>query len=181
MKKNVLVFGLISGSIISTFMALSMANCFGSNHFGTSSMVIGFTAMIVAFAFVFVGIKNYRDKYNDGLISFGQAFMTGLWITLIASTMYVITWMIEFHYFMPDFMDKYAAVMAEHTRASGLPQDELKVELDKIATMQENYKSPFYRVLYTYVEIFPVGLIITLISALILKRKEKKGAEVTIA
>jgi hypothetical protein len=181
MKKNVLVFGLISGSIISVFMALSMANCFGSNHFGTSSMVIGFTAMIVAFAFVFVGIKNQRDKLNGGLISFGQAFMTGLWITLIASTMYVITWMFEFHYFMPDFMDKYSAIMIEQTKSSGLPPDQLQVELDKITMMQENYKSPFYRIMYTYVEIFPVGLIITLISALILKRKEKNPVEVSVA
>src|SRR5215203_2818302 len=173
MKKNVLVFGLISGTIISLFMALSMANCFGSNHFGISSMIIGFTAMIIAFSFVFVGIKNQRDKYNGGLISFGQAFMTGLWISLIASTMYVITWMIEFHYFMPDFMDKYAAVMIEQTKNSGLPPDEIKVELEKMASMQENYKNPVYRVLYTYVEILPVGLIIALISALILKRKYK--------
>ena len=181
MKKNVLVFGLISGTIISLFMALSMANCFGTNHFGASSMIIGFTAMIVAFSFVFVGIKNYRDKYNGGVINFGQAFMTGLWITLIASTMYVITWMIEFHYFMPDFMDKYAAVMIEQTKASGLPPAELQSELDKIASMKENYQNPFYRVLYTYIEILPVGLIIALISALILKRKYRNPQEISAA
>src|SRR5689334_546050 len=142
MKKNVLVFGLIAGTLISGFMALSMANCFGSNHFGTSSMIIGFTAMIIAFSFVFVGIKNQRDKLNGGLITFRQAFITGLWITLIASTMYVITWMIEFHFFMPDFMDKYAAVMIEQTKSSGLPPAELQSELDKIAAMQENYRNP---------------------------------------
>lgn len=181
MKKNVLVFGLISGSIISLFMALSMANCFGNNHFGASSMIIGFTAMIVAFSFVFVGIKNYRDKINGGYISFGKSFMTGFWITLIASTMYVITWMFEFHYFMPDFMDKYAAIMIEQTKSSGLPPDQLQAELDKITTMQENYKSPIYRIMYTYLEIVPVGFIITLISALILKRKEKNPVEVSAA
>jgi len=181
MKKNVLVFGLIAGTIISVFMGLSMAGAFGTSHFGISSIIIGFTAMIVAFSFVFVGIKNYRDKYNGGLISFGKAFMIGLWITFIASTMYVITWMFEFHYVMPDFMDKYAAAMIEQTKASDLSPEKMKEKLDEIATMRENYKSPAYRVMYTYVEIFPVGLLMTLIGAFKLKRKYRNPQDVSAA
>ena len=78
-------------------------------------------------------------------------------------------------------MDKYAAVMIEQTKASGLPPAELQAELDKMAIMQENYKNPFYRVLYTYIEILPVGLIITLISAFILRRKYRSPEEIAAA
>lgn len=113
MKKSILVFGTISGVIISTFMAISMAimGCSGGDAGAEStSMIIGFSAMAVAFSFVFVGIKNFRDKKNNGVITFGKAFLLGFMISLIASTLYVITWGIEFHFFMPDFIDKYSAM-----------------------------------------------------------------------
>ena len=89
MKRNILVFGLISGTIISTFMASMMAimGCSNEAMGGEGgSMIIGFTGMIVAFSFVFVGIKNYRDKQNGGIITFGKAFLLGFMICLVAST-----------------------------------------------------------------------------------------------
>src|ERR1017187_9173975 len=116
MKKNILVFGIISGVIISTFMGVSMAlmSCSsGDKDGGSNRMIIGFSAMAVAFSFIFVGIKNYRDKQNGGSITFGKGFLLGFMISLIASTLYVSTWAVEFHFFMPDFMDKYAAMQVK--------------------------------------------------------------------
>lgn len=174
MKKTILVFGAISGAIISTFMAISMAimsgNCTQGNE--TTSMIIGFSAMAVAFSFVFVGIKNYRDKQHGGTITFGKAFLLGFLISLIASTLYVITWGIEFHFFMPDFMDKYAAMQVKQLQESGLTGAQLQNSLREIETASDRYKhSLFFFSMYTYMEILPVGILITLISALILKRK----------
>ncbi len=174
MKKTILVFGAISGVIISTFMAISMAIMSGSSthESGNTSMIIGFSAMAVAFSFIFVGIKNYRDKQNGGIITFGKAFVLGLMISLIASTLYVITWGVEFHFFMPDFMDKYAAMQVKQLQESGLPAAQLQESLKEIETASYNYKhSTVFFAMYTYMEILPVGILITLISALILKRK----------
>src|SRR6185436_13008784 len=123
MKKNILVFGIISGVIISTFMGISMAimGCgSGDMDGGSGSMIIGFSAMAVAFSFIFVGVKNYRDKQNGGTITFGKGFLLGLMISLIASTIYVITWGVEFHFFMPDFIDKYSAMQVEQLKESGI-------------------------------------------------------------
>ena len=89
MKKIVIVCGLIAGLIVTTMMVITTAMCYSSGNF-EGSMLLGYTTMIVAFSLVFVGIKNFRDKYNDGLISFGKAFKIGLFITLITSTIYVI-------------------------------------------------------------------------------------------
>jgi hypothetical protein len=36
------------------------------------------------------------------------------------------------------------------------------------------YKNPFFNAMMTYIEILPAGLIVTLISSLILKRKAEK-------
>ena len=175
MKRNSIVFGIIAGVIISTFMGISMAvmGCgSGDKDGGTGSMIIGFSAMAVAFSFVFVGIKNYRDKQNDGMITFGKGFLLGLLISLIASTIYVITWAVEFHFFMPDFMDKYSAMQVKQLQASGLSGAAYDEALKGLKEVKNNYETnPFFFAMYTYMEILPVGIIVTLISALILRRK----------
>jgi hypothetical protein len=175
MKRNILVFGTISGVIISSFMGISMAimSCgSGDMDGGRTSMIIGFSAMAVAFSFIFVGIKNYRDKQNGGSITFGKGFILGLMISLIASTLYVLTWAVEFHFFMPDFMDKYSAMQIKQLHESGVSGTALDEGLKSIESANYNYKhNPFFFAIYTYMEILPVGIIITLISALILRRK----------
>ena len=100
MKKNVLVFGLIAGLVVSVFMGASMIymnNNSDASH-GTSSIVVGYLSMLIAFSLIFVAVKNYRDKQNGGVISFGKAFKMGLLISLIASTMYVIMWAFVYNF-----------------------------------------------------------------------------------
>jgi len=174
MKRNILVFGAISGVIVSSFMGISMAvmsSGSGGDH-GSVSMIIGFSAMAVAFSFIFVGIKNYRDKQNGGTISFGKGVLLGLMISLVASTMYVLTWAVEFHYFLPDFIDKYSAMQVQQLHESGITGAELDEAIKDIESAAYNYKNkPLFFAMYTYAEILPVGILITLISAVILRRK----------
>jgi hypothetical protein len=178
MKKNVIVFGGISGLIVATIMAISMAIYSGNGHNFDYGMLVGYASMLLAFSFVFIGIKNYRDKYNNGLVTFGQAFKTGLFISLIASTMYVITWLVEYYFFIPDFMDQYAQHMLDKAKESGVSAEEMTKTAAEMNHYKELYKSPVMVILFTYMEILPVGLLVTLISALILKRKNKPEAEV---
>ena len=131
--------------------------------------------MLIAFSFVFVGIRNYRDKYNEGLISFGNAFKIGIMIVLIASTFYVVAWLIDYYFFIPDFMDKYSAHMLDKLKASGASQIEIDKQTKEMANFARMYKNPFFNAMMTYMEILPVGLIVTLISSLILKRKTAKN------
>ena len=158
-------------------MGVSMAvmSCGSGNaDGGTGSMIIGFSAMAVAFSFIFVGIKNFRDKQNGGTITFGKGFLLGLMISLIASTLYVITWGVEFHFFMPDFMDKYSAMQVKQLQESGITGAALDEAIKGIESANDNYKhNPFFFAMYTYMEILPVGILITLISALILRRKTR--------
>ena len=180
MKRTVLVFGLISGVIISAFMATSMAivGCTGGTPYGTMSMVIGYTAMLIAFSFIFVGIKSYRDKHLGGTMTFGQGIQTGLLIATIAATMYVITWTIEYHFFLPDFMDIYSQHMITEAQNSGMGATEIAAEVKQMDDMKEMYKNPFWFILFTYMEILPIGIIVALISAAILKKKPKEPKEV---
>jgi hypothetical protein len=177
MKKNIIIYGLIAGAIVSALMLFSVnyfSHCEGNVDYGTS-MLIGYASMLLAFSLVFVGIRNYRDKYNGGVISFGKAFKIGLMIILIASTMYVIAWLIDYFFFIPDFMEKYSAHELDRLKASGASQIEINEQTKKMASFGKMYKNPFFNALMTYVEILPIGLIVTLISSLILKRKTAKN------
>lgn len=176
MKKNIVLHGLIAGIIVSVLMLASvnyLSHCKGNVDYDTS-MFVGYASMLLSFSLVFVGIRNYRDKYNGGIISFGKAFKIGMMIVLIASTIYVIAWAIDYFFFIPDFMEKYSAHELDRLRASGLSQIEIDKEAKKMASLTKMYQNPFFNAMMTYAEILPVGLIVTLISALILKRKTSK-------
>lgn len=170
MKKIVLVYGAISGIIVSLFLVSSIGYCYATSNF-QGNVWVGYTSMLLAFSLTFIGVKNFRDKQNAGVISFGKAFQIGLYISLIASTMYVLTWLIDYYFFIPDFMEKFSNQAIETAKASGESLEEIKQKAEGMKTYQEMYKTPFGVILLTYMEILPVGLVVSLISALILKKK----------
>jgi hypothetical protein len=179
MKKTIIIHGLIAGIIVSVIMLSTvnyLSHCKGNVDYDTS-MLIGYASMLLAFSLVFVGIRNYRNKFNGGIISFGKAFKVGIMIVLIASTLYVIAWLIDFYFFIPDFMEKYAANTLDKLKASGASQAEIDIQTKKMANMVTMLKNPLFNAMMTYAEILPVGLIVTLISSLILKRKTQPAGK----
>ncbi len=182
MKRNILVFGSISGIIVGTLMALSL---FWANqgHDIKEGMLLGYASMVIALSLIYVGVRNFRDKYNDGVVSFTQALKLALGITVIASTIYVAVWLIEFYVFIPDFMDKYTASHIQQIKSGGLSPADLQKQVVDMERMRDSYDhNPLVVIFYTYIEIVPVGLIISLLSALLLKRRRRSaGASAAIA
>jgi hypothetical protein len=175
MKRTILVFGLIAGGLEALFLiTASLLNFEGGAWFG-------YTTMIVALSLIYVGVKNFRDKFNAGTISFAKALQIALGITLIASTIYVLVWLVELYFFIPDFMDKYAAALSQHARESGLNPETLQKRLASIEDMRIAYRNPIVVIGYTYLEIVPVGIIISLLTALLLKRKQRSPADPALA
>jgi hypothetical protein len=173
MKKIIWTCGLIGG-IISVSWGVFADGMLGDSLSLNTRMIFGYATMILAFSLIFVGIKNYRDTYNSGQITFGKALGIGLWITLIASTVYVVIWMIDFSYFIPDFGDKYQAQVLAEMKANGVSATEIKKQGAEMAATMGKYKtSPIFRAMFTYLEIAPVGILMSLIAALILKKKAK--------
>ncbi|MGC2299547.1 MAG: DUF4199 domain-containing protein [Acidobacteriaceae bacterium] len=170
MKKSVLTFGLISGVIMSVLMdgAVLLANKIGSGH---SSLLIGYTILVASFLLVYFGIRSYRDNTLGGQISFGRAFACGILITLITCVCYVATWEVVYFNFMPHFMDSYFAAQIHKVQSSGLDPATTAARVAAIQRSQQLYQNPFVNMAYTFMEPLPVGLIITLISAAVLRRK----------
>lgn len=172
MKKNILVCGLIGGAWLSIMLVYSIYLCYTRDDF-KGNMALGFASMILAFSLIFIAVRNYRNKYNGGVVTFGKAFKIGLYISLIASSFYVITWVIDYYFFVPDFMEKFTAHSIKIAEADGATPAKMEEVKKQMAWYNDMYKSPFMVVLLTYMEVLPLGLIISLISALILKRKKK--------
>ena len=175
MKKTVWTFGLIAGAV---FVVTMLTTAILRDRIGfEASEVLGFTTMIVAFLMVYFGIRSYRDRVLSGTIGFGPAFKTGLLITLIASVCYVGTWEVVYYKFMPNFAEEYAAKVIEKAKAAGKSDAEVAAEAKKMAEFAEQYKNPLINISYTFLEVFPVGLIVVLVSAGILSRRRPVAVE----
>ena len=170
MKKNVFVYGLLSGICVAAFMSFSVAYCYSKSSFD-GSMLLGYTAMLLSFSLIFVGVKNFRDQHNGSVITFGSAFLMSLYMALIASTLYVIGWMIAYYNFFPDFIEKLASYQLSPAKVSRMTPAEIAGIRGQMETFKEWYATPFGVAAATYMEILPVGLVVSLITALILKRK----------
>jgi len=132
---------------------------------------LGYISMIVALSAIFIGIKSYRDKESAGLISFGKAFKVGLFITLVASVFYVAGWILYINTAGTNFMDSYYQHSVEKIKTSNDPETEIQAKIADMEKWRELYKNPLIQIGLTFIEIFPVGLLITIISATILKKK----------
>lgn len=175
MRRIVLTFGLISGVLISAMMAATVPYEHKIGY--DKAEYVGYTIMVLSFLLVFFGVRSYRDNVNGGHITFARGFAVGISITLITCICYVVTWEIMYHFFMPDFMDKYAAQMIEKAKASGLSEAALQHQLEQVNQMKKLYANPLINAALTFIEPFPVGLAITLISAAVLRRRSKVAAE----
>ena len=171
MKKTVLVCGLIAGFISTSMFIGLMILGKAADHDFKNGLVYGYTLMILAFAFIFVGTKITRDRHSGGVISFGKAFRVGLYITLIATAIYVLVWLIDYYVFIPDFAEKYAEHMIKELKSAGASQAVIDQKTAEMAQFSKMYKNPLFIVLLTAIEILPVGLLVSLISAFTLRRK----------
>ena len=176
MKKIILTFGLISGAISSIMMITTVPFADRIGH----SYVLGYTTIVLSLLLVFFGVRAYRENVGKGQITFGRAFLVGLAITVISCLFYVTTWEIVYFNFMPDFMDKYGDRMIQKIQTSGKSAAEIQEQVAKINRMKVRYKNPLYNMAFTFIEPFPVGLVITLVSAAFLRKKPPSQAAVAV-
>jgi hypothetical protein len=170
MKKTVLTFGLISGVVSSLMMLLTMPfmDRIGFEH----GHVVGYTAIVLSFLLVFFGVRSYRENVAGGVLTFGRGFTVGLLITLISCAFYVATWQVIYFKLAPGFMDKYETYVVEQARASGASDQALQETARRMQSLKRLLDNPLVNAAMTFLEPFPVGLLVTLISAAVLRRRE---------
>ena len=167
MSRIIAIYGIIAGAIVAVGMMVSMAT---GVAMGMAGMAIGYLTMLIALSMVFAGIKRYRDVHCGGAIRFSTALGVGLGISVIATLFYVVGWEIYLYGTDYQFMPDYIAATLEAKRQAGANAAELKRMAAEMQGYLTAYADPVTRVLMTFSEIAPVALLMTLISALLLRR-----------
>src|SRR5262245_41810552 len=170
MRKTVITFGLISGIVTSVMMLLTVPfmDRIGFEH----GQVFGYTAIVLSFLLVFFGVRSYRENVAGGVLSFGRGFAVGLLITLISCVFYVATWQVIYFKLVPGVMDKYQPYAVDRARAAGASEQQLRETARQMESFKKLYANPFFNVAVTFLEPFPVGLLVTLVSAAVLRKRE---------
>ncbi len=168
MKRIVIIYGLIAGTIVGSLLLASMSLWNAGVVDLTNGHVVGYTTMVIALSMVFFGIKSFRDNHQKGVITFGKGLLLGTYITLIASVMYALAWEVSYRNMPSDFIRKMEQSYVDQAKAKGATEEELK----SMADFWVMYQNPFIRFGVTLTEILPVGIIITLLSASLLRKKE---------
>lgn len=177
MLRLILLFGLAAGLIVIVPMSLNAWEIEPGSPM--DSALVGYLTMLVGLSLIFVGVKRYRDKALGGVIKFLPAFLMGLGISAVAGVIYVIGWETTLRLTDFAFVDSYTSAMVENARAQGKTAAEIEKVVADMADFRRNYMNPAFRLPVTFVEMFPVGVLISLVTAALLRNSRFMPARTT--
>ena len=176
MSRIILIFGIAAGLIVAVPMCLMVAN---SEHGSAAqSYFAGYLVMVLALSLIFFGVKRLRDRELGGAIRFVPALLAGLGISAVAGVIYVIGWEITLAVTDFAFIDSYSTAAVEAARAKGASAADIEALIAQMDKFRQQYANPFFRLPITFIEIFPVGCLISLISAALLRNSRFLPARV---
>jgi TRAP-type C4-dicarboxylate transport system permease large subunit len=183
MTRIILIYGAIGAAVVGGLMVFGFLSWTPEQKAEgmDNGLVVGYLTQIVALTTVFLGIKHFRDKERGGVVKFLPAFLVGLGISAVASLGWIIGWEIV----LATGFD-FEAMMTQLTRsqavAAGLAGEALEQKLaENQAFMTMYMDNPLVRLPMTFIEMFPVGVIISLISALLLRNSRFMPARQAVA
>lgn len=168
MFQRILKFGTLAGLIVGGIMfGVTVAT---NGQFPIEyGMLLGYGSMLLALSAIFIGIKRQRDDALGGAIRFWPAFGMGLGISVVAGVIYVLAWEAAQAITDADFMAVYSDYLIAEQRAAGASEAALAKFRDELQAFAVQYADPWFRLPMTFVEIFPVGVLVSLISAALLR------------
>ncbi len=177
MTKNVWKYGLLSGLALAILGAVTVPFEHRYRTSNSVAMAVGYTAMVLSFLIVFVGVKHYRDTECGGSITFGRAFAAGALMMLITCACYVLLWEVLVATVEKNFAHQYTAGMIQRAQNSGLQGAALQAKIAEARQFEVAYANPLYRMAMTLLEPLPVGIVMSLVTAGILRRKPEHSRQ----
>lgn len=168
MFRTILKYGTIAGLIVGIPLAV-LCLVMKDEPPATWGMVVGYLTMLVAFSMIFIAVKRERDLVRGGIIRFWPALGIGLGISLVASIFYVLAWEAALAITGADFIGAYSSAMIEQQRASGASAEALAALAAEMRQFADQYANPLFRMPMTFAEIFPIGVLVSLVSAALLR------------
>ncbi len=129
---------------------------------------IQWLSYVILIAAIVLATINYRDKINGGLISYGDAFLTGLFVALTSAVITVIYSYIFIKYIDPNFTKEMLDAVEQKLADKGL-SDEM---IDQQVAMAGKFMKPGLMMITGFITIAVMGVILSLITAAILKKTD---------
>jgi len=171
MKKIIITYGLIAGAIAGAMLFVTSIMFNNGSLKIENGHYVGYITMVIALSLVFFAVRNYRENQLGGSISFGKAFKVAILVTLVAAVVYALSWEICYHTVAKGFTEFFSESYIKSIRESGADDQAILKARTEMAQFAEMYKNPAVRFGMTILEILPVGLILSILSAFILKKK----------
>ncbi|KAB2921412.1 MAG: DUF4199 domain-containing protein [Bacteroidetes bacterium] len=174
MRKIVLMYGSIAGLLMVGMFLISFWMMENGTLSFENSELFGYTTMLVVMSLIFVGVRSHREKNLNGVMTFGAGFKTGILIAAVASLFYAGGWEVYYNTVpgvRETFMNRYIEMSEKKMTAEGKAKEEIDAKVEELRKMAVMYENPLFRFGITLMEIFPVGLLVTLISAGILRKR----------
>ena len=177
--KYIFIYGLLSGLVIMAVLLTGLTLVpEGSGGF-FRTVWFGYLVMLVALSFVFVAVKRFRDIECGGVIRFVRALLIGLATSGVAALAYVAIWEVYLAATDYAFMGEYIEATLRQSEAAGVTGSALAAERAEMEAFAAQYNSnPFLRALFTFIEIAPAGLLVSLVSAALLRNPKFLPARV---
>jgi len=168
MIRRILGYGLISGFFV-IGVSVTVIATVGDNPGNGLGLWFGYLTMLVGLSAILAAVKQYRDRDLGGVIKFWPAFGLGLAIATVAGVAYVIGWEIYLAATHYTFVDKYVEATLAGKRAVGVTGAAYAKVVAEMEQMRKSYANPLMRSGMTFLEIFPVGVLVALVSAALVR------------
>jgi len=119
----------------------------------------------------FVRVVDYREVVRGCLIIFVGVIGAGVLMMLVSCACYVAMWEVLVATVEKNFAHDYATSMVKRAQNSGLQGAALEAKLAEVRRFEETYSNPLYRMAMTLLEPLPVGIVLALVTAGVLRRE----------
>ena len=172
MKRTVLRYGAI-GSLILIGVNVILLIILGIPESGDYPYgeVIGYATIIVSLFPVFFAIRYYRDEHASGRLSFWKGLGVGSGVSILPSAAFAVYNWIYVTWLDPDFNEKYFAYAIEKARLEMSPA-EFEAYSAQMQSQAALFADPWFITFVMFATVFLIGVVITIISALVLQKKQ---------
>ncbi len=160
LKRYIFKYGFVGGLVASVFGTLNwllIAKPLGV----AGSQSVGYLTITLSLLCIPLGVKYFRDKLNNGVVSFVQALKIGLGITGVAGIVMAVHSVLFFAFQKEEFIA---------WQRSDLTPTQLVAFDEQLAQLPDFAYTPWFQGIVMFCMVFLIGAVVNVISALILKR-----------
>ncbi len=185
--KTAIFFGLLFGAImILEFLILNKLDVDGVKNPSLGIIINLLNYMVFPIAFVLLAVLGYKNKYNQGYVSFSEVLRIGAATTVMAAVVFSL-FNLGYNYMFPEFIEQTINKMRDialHQREQMLIQGATEADVTSIEDIEKHLEGTrksmqsFFSIPVTIIMYAIVGIICSIVIAAFVKKDKPVEAEI---